>query len=209
MKVRNVLAGAAIVAATLAWSAPKAWADPFSVSITIDENGHGQLTNTNGFFSPLSFGTTGDSGPGGLSSVLFYDLLNPPGLTTGDLVLLEPGRDAPSDVIRFFINPLNQQGQLFFYSDNLDGVDALADTGLPTAFSTNVVRLFEVGPEDGPNGLAYTPTSGQPGFVTGAAGPVTYNIISDAAVPEPSSLLLLGTGVAAAALWRRRRARSK
>ena len=130
------------------------------------------------------------------------------GLTplSGDVVLLEDP-DHVSDVIRFnlpvgttFIPP-----QLLFFSDN-DGSDdgALADTGLPTAFSTNVTRILEVGAE-GSNGAFYTPTANQPGFITGFL--TTYHFISDSSVPEPSTwaMMLAGFGAIGVALRRRRR----
>jgi PEP-CTERM motif len=93
-----------------------------------------------------------------------------------------------------------------FYSDNAEGSDALADTGFPTASYANALTLTEVGPE-GNNGITYTPLAGQPGFVAGAAGPVTYVIVSDAAVPEPATLTLLGLGAAGFLLIHRRQPR--
>lgn len=165
----------------------------FSVTITIDESGNGSLTNTSGFNSALSASLLPDPGPGGLAAALTYGLLNPPGLVAGDLLILEITGGPLSDLIRF--NPQQNGGSLVFYSDNSDGGD-LADTGFPTALYTNVFTVVEVGPE-GDNGFTYTPTAGQPGFVAGAAGPVTYVIRSDVGtVPEPSSLALLATGVA-------------
>jgi len=169
-------------------------AQGFSVTITVDENGNGHFSNTSGFNSALTFSMQPDPGPGGLPSALTYSLLNPPGLTAGDLVLLEPGSDVFSDVIRF--NPdqsCTGTGCLVFYSDIFDGVNALADTGFPTGLYTNVLFVHEVGPE-GDNGFTYTPTAGQPGFVAGAAGPVTYVIKSDS-VPEFSSIGLLAIGL--------------
>lgn len=69
-----------------------------------------------------------------------------------------------------------------------DGVDALADTGSPMGFYSNTTTTLEVGPE-GANGLVYTPTANQPGYVAGFA--VTYTIFSDSSsVPEPASISL-------------------
>jgi hypothetical protein len=187
----------------------------FHVDITVDENGNGHFTNTAGFDSSLPSGLRADPGPGGLASALTYDLLNPPGLVAGDLVLLEPsGGGLISDVVRFnTTSPFGAgAGSLVFYSDNLDGVDALADTGFPGATYTNVFTTTEVGPE-GNNGFVYTPTAGQPGFVAGAAGPVIYHITSDtpAATPEFGSVFSLGGLLAAsgAGVWMKRRRRGK
>ena len=165
-----------------------AHASGFSVTITADEFGNGTLTNTAGFSSALPSSFTNDPGPGGLSHILTYDLLNPPGLTVGDLLITESG--LVLDVVRF--NSTNG-GTLLFYSDNLDGIDSPADTpGPPSALYPNTITLAEV------NGIVdYTPTAGQPGFVAGAGGPVNYVLNSDAPVPEPSSMALMGTGLLA------------
>jgi hypothetical protein len=180
-----------------------AWAQGFSITITVDENCDGTFTNTAGFFSPLTCALLADPGPGGLGAAVTYDLLSPPGLTAGDLILLEPAGAAAiiSDIIRF--NPQQGTGSLVFYSDNLEGSDALADTGFPTALYTNTLTVTEVGPE-GSNGFSYTPTSGQPGFVTGAGGPITYVILSDTpTIPEPATLTLLGISLVAFVFSRR------
>lgn len=178
----------------------------FSVTISVDENGNGNLSNSNGFTSALNSFLANDPGPGGLNNALTYDLLNPPGLVAGDLILLEPG-GGDSDIIRFNTTggSTANGGSLVFYSDTSDGVDSLADIGFPTAGYANSLTELEVGPESGPNGFDYTPTAGQPGFVAGAGGPVTYDITSDpaAATPEPASaaLMLAGLGLVAGG-WR-------
>jgi hypothetical protein len=158
--------------------------------ITLDENGHGTILFPASAPVPTSGVLAADPGPGGLLSALSYNLLGPPGLIAGDLVLLEPPGSTISDIIRF--NPAGTgspgyPASVVFYSDNLDGGGDLADTGFPSTLYTNVVTVTEVGPE-GNNGFLYTPTANQPGFVTGFS--VTYDLISDSA-PEPASATLM------------------
>jgi hypothetical protein len=164
-----------------------------SITIAADERGNGLLTNTSGFRSPLPSGLGADPGPGGLPMALIYGLLSPPGLVAGDLLVLEPGTNALGDIIRF--NPAQNGGSMVFYS--AAGSGDLGDTGFPTTLYANTITVSE-----GVNGvITYTPTAGQPGFVAGAGGPVTYVLTSDA-VPEPTSLALLAAGGAALAGWR-------
>lgn len=199
MRLRSFLP----LAAALLAIGGAASAQGFTVTINVDENGNGTLTNSDGFFGTLASGLQDDPGPGGLTNVLTYDLLNPPGLTEGDVLLFDPDFGTFLDVVRFNpneISPSGGLGSLVFYSDNVDGFDDLADTfGPPTAFYTNVVTITE--------GDAYTPTAGQPGFVTGAGGPVTYILNSDIeSVPEPGSVaMLVGMGVTGAGFLVRRR----
>jgi len=195
-----------IAAFVIAMAIPQTANAQFTVNITIDENGHGQLTNSAGVNETLPFVLLTDPGPGGLTGAETYGLLNPPGLIAGDL-LIDEGPGVLSDVIRF--NPtetcfVGNPGCLVFYSDKSDGSDSLADIGFPTALYANALTVNEVGPE-GNNGFTYTPTAGQPGFVAGAGGPVTYVIRSDSSVPEPSSVLLLGIGLGAVIFIYRKR----
>jgi hypothetical protein len=210
--LRSLLLSVAITSAMLCAGSATSWAQITQISITVDENGKGTI---NGFLSLQSLPSSviADPGPGGKSNVLAYDLLNPPGLVLGDVILRE-SVDSRSDLIRFdpnvtFISGnVIDAGALFFYSD-LDGpvpVDALADIGLPGGLNTNVVTINEVSLGALGNGAVYTPTSGQPGFVAGAPVPIVYTFISDgAAAPEPGSFLLVLPAAALVAMYRRRK----
>jgi len=164
-----------------------------NIVLTVDENGHGALVNpvSGTFLLPSSLAQ--DPGPGGLAGALTYNLLNPPGLVVGDVILTEGG--VMGDLLRF-----NSNGTLVFYS--LPGEGTLADIGFPTAFQTNLVSFAE-----GLDGtFLYTPLAGQPGFVAGAGFPVSYRFVSDS-VPEPTTIFLFGTGLAGMIVRKRRKAR--
>jgi len=175
--------------------------------VTVNENGVGTLAIPGISSIPLPGVLAADPGPGGLPAALTYDLMGPPSLVVGDLLLLENAGAVPvlSDVIRFNAagtGSANYPASLVFYSDMDDVPPALADTGFPTQFYTNTVTLLEVGPE-GNNGIVYTPTANQPGFVAGFS--VTYHIISDeSTVPEPASAWLTFAAVAYLAVGLRR-----
>jgi hypothetical protein len=140
-----------------------------------------------------------DPGPGGLTGVMNFDMLGPPAVVGGDVVLLNTDTSL-SDLIRFDSNSKS----FFFYSDLDGGVDQPADLGLPTAFNNNVVRLSEVSLGGGLTGLNYTPSADQPGFVPGFA--VSYTFISDS--PEPATWMLALAGASLVAIRRLRISRS-
>jgi hypothetical protein len=175
------------------------------IDIVVDEYGNGTITNESTLISvPTPGSLQADPGPGGQSSVLTYSLLAPPSLVAGDVFLTEGPGGPNSDVIRF--NPAGTgtttyAASLLFYSDNADGIDSLADSASPpTSFYTNTATLEEVGTEDN-NGAFYTPTSTQPGAVSGFV--VNYHFISD--LPEPSSVTAIGLCASLALLSRRRK----
>ena len=150
-------------------------------TITVDENGAGL---------PPTFVTDPVSGLSGLAYFL------PGTVVPGDLLLNEPAPgQGGSDLLRFLNVTLpsgpqggpTSVGVLLFFSDKEPNeTPDLADVpGLPATNSASLIVASEVGPEGGPNGLTYTPTESQLGFITGG---VTYNIISDVAVPLPAAV---------------------
>ena len=154
-----------------------------------------------------------DPESGGLSSALTYQF--PADWTPGDLLLTDPVSGAVEDVLRFSTpDHVTGDSNLVFYSVP-DPVNAKADTGLPTAYLSNQVTLPESG-GPGVDGVFYTPTAGQPGFLTSPAFAVEYVFVSDGSlsrlipgvVPEPGTwaMTLLGLGALGAGLRSRRRA---
>ena len=173
-----------------------------AVTITVDENGHGTIDS----FS-MPFSLQNDPGPGGLANVLTYSMLNPPNLTAGDVLITDTG--ALNDVVRFNPNEICSGGTgcLVFYSDNVDGFDALGDTPSPPgAFYANTVTIPEIG-TDTNNYATYTPVAGPPGFVPGFV--VNYTFLSDVPTPtpEPATLAILGGVLLGFGLLRSRRRR--
>jgi len=190
--LRGVLLSAAIMIAVVSVGSTLAWAQITQISIVVDENGHGMISGSLGL-QPLSFSIIPDPGPGGKPNALAYNLMNPPSLMRGDIILFEQSF-LQSDLLRF--DPSTGGGTLFFYSNPNAGEEtgALADIGLPTGLNTNAIGLEEVPLAQG-LGAIYTPTAAQPGFVGGSPVPVTYTFISERlSIPEPASLFLLLTG---------------
>jgi hypothetical protein len=177
--------------------------------VTIDEFGNGSYT-TNGVTTTFT-GVLEPDPSGGLSgNVLVYTLPFSFAIA-GDFYMTNSAEPLPlstaSDVVRFW-----GPNHVIFYSDT-NGVDALADTGLPHFLMSTNIGLPEIGAEgDYQYAIRQAQYAGgiwDPGWVgpLGGGGPtVTYEFISD--VPEPSVLALAGTGLAGFAwLIRRRRNR--
>src|SRR5262245_20354969 len=162
-------------------------------TVVIDELGNAVI---NGFEFAGSGVIAPDPGPGGLGGVLTYNLPFPG--VQGDVQITECGGACFLDVIRF-----NGNGTVLFYSDNVDGFDAPADTPAPPgAFYTNLASVPEIGDEFFSQAV-YTPQPGQPGF--DPSNP-TYTFISEgSAVPEPASWVLVVAGIGAVSGWSRRK----
>jgi hypothetical protein len=163
------------------------------VTYHFDEFGYGIGSGPGG--TQLLPGTlASDPGPGGLASALSYSGLgSPPSLVAGDLFLFDADNTL-SDLIRF--NPAGTGGNpaylptLVFYSSPGGFPPTPADTGFPLSNYTNTVSLTETVLSDGAIGVVYTPTAGQPGFVSGFT--VVYNLTSDAPEPGSMSFCLIG-----------------
>jgi hypothetical protein len=139
---------------------------------------------------------------GGLTNAMVYTLPFIVLAPNGDVQLNESAvAVVPSDLLRFFRPTGVTTSYLIFYSDQDGGIDAGADTGMPSP-ATNLVQLSEVALAGGGFGAVYTTTTGSPGMADFA---VQYTFISDAAVPEPSTAALGAIGCSLLALAVRRR----
>jgi hypothetical protein len=176
-----------------------------TVTVTVDENGVGRFQTNSGLDMAIPGFLMEDPGPGGLASALTYFLQNPPGLVAGDLLLESPGGTL-RELIRFndITDMDGNSGELLFYSAMVGSTRTLADVGFPTARYANTLTRLLPGP--GPTDFVYTPAAGQPGFIQGITGPTTYVIqIRPAVVPEPSTAVLVLTGVLGVAVAVRRK----
>jgi hypothetical protein len=173
-----------------------------AITFTVDE--YGKWTSTDGALVP------GMGAPSvNFQPTLDYTLPTGVNVTEGAVLLYEDtAHTVLSDVIIFDPPPPALGNVLYFYSDNTEGSDSLADVGIPANLSTYYpleVSFTEVGLEGNNGYWGYTPTSGQPGYEAGQV--VTYNFISD--VPEPSTvvagmLLLLPFGASTLRILRKR-----
>jgi hypothetical protein len=202
---RSFAALLAVAALALATGNPVFAQNP-AIAYSFDEFGHGFVTST-GITLPYPGVLRNDPGPGGLPLALTYTLVGVPNVVAGDVLVLEPGGGL-SDLIRF--NAAGTGGDpgyppsLVFYSDDFDGSRYPLTSGIPTRIYSNVLSVQEITLGPGVEGVIYTPSAGQPGFIPGFS--VRYTLISN--VPEPGSLVLGGlVSVIGLALVRFRRRR--
>jgi hypothetical protein len=183
------------------------------VVVNFDENGVGDFNGTP--FAACGGGVTtgcwqmvGANPTIGFSGYLTYFFPAGIRVKNGDVKILEPGTTLWSDGLRFTnasgkLNG-NTADRMFVFSDQIDGIDAKADTGFPSNFYSkgNRLTLEETGPPPGCgpfsekfNGVCYSPATDQPGghlLGMGSMHTVHYNFTSDA--PESGVPIELALG---------------
>jgi hypothetical protein len=149
--------------------------------IDFNENGVGHING-----NLLDWGVSTNPNEG-----LYYVISYITFAVEGDVVLYEDAtKTVVSDLLRFRNTPGTADSRIYVLSEQPEAGERgeLADIGIPDPqYFQNPLPLVEDGTENGWNGLHYTPTQNQPGYIGGS---ITYNFTSD--IPEPTTICLLG-----------------
>jgi hypothetical protein len=165
-----------------------------TINVNFDEKGNGYYFFNGGTNTSL----IGEMFPGPPGTLVYYDFPWDSGdMIAGDVKITESvgTNEVISDVLRF--TTINQDNvsyaAVFVFSDLPERGEQgdMADTGIPESFLSNVISRPEEGTENGWNGLHYTPTPNQPGYVNGKI--IDYVFTSDE-IPEPATICMLGFG---------------
>ena len=196
--LRMLAPAAALLAGSLVLSADTFV--PFVVNL--DENGTGSISISHGPFTPLPGVLAPDPSNGGALALTYFFPASAPFLGTGTLLSYEDSSlTSLSDALRFTDATGNISGsgtadRMIFYSDAEPGDTALADTGFPSNITSGgaIPGVEAIGAAAGlpPGDSGFTfIVPDKPG--TKCPDCEIFHVISEQAVPEPASCVLLLT----------------
>jgi len=192
---------AAVLGGALLLVCASASAIPGSISITVDENGNATSTGnilTQGYMGVEEWTSSG--------WVLKYDTSSSTYAMAGGVVLIydDAAHTMLSDEIAFF-----PDGVWYLEFMSFDKGGDLADAPNSTIPNINYTYLAQASLTEGANGdTTYTPTSGQPGYISGFDTTYTFESAPDPVPDGGATVGLLGMGLIGLASLRMRLARA-